>query len=96
MSMFAGPSNPLACPPRPRSPYRQLLGAAVQCRREQLGLSIDRAAELAGLEAFLWFGLEAGEWIPEDAPTLRAIADALEGSYAQVSFLALVSRHHSG
>jgi hypothetical protein len=39
-------------------------------------------------------GLEEGAWVPEDESTLRAIADALEGSYAQVSFLALVSRHN--
>jgi hypothetical protein len=94
MSMLLNPSIPTSCPPRPLNPYRQLLGAAVQCRREQLALSIDRAAELAGLESFLWFGLEEGAWVPEDEATLRAIADALEGSYAQVSFLALVSRHN--
>jgi hypothetical protein len=94
MSMLLNPAVPTACPPRPCNRYRQLLGIAVRCRREQLGLSLDQAAYRAGVEAFMWFGLEEGAWVPEDTATLRSIADSLEASYIQVSFLALVSRHN--
>jgi hypothetical protein len=32
--------------------------------REQFGLTIDRAAELSGMEQLQWVALEAG-WVPE-------------------------------
>jgi hypothetical protein len=59
-------------------------------RREELGLSLKRAAELAGLELSEWCALEAG-WVPEDMYRLQAIAGTLQASWADYSFLALMA-----
>ena len=63
-------------------------------RREQLGLTIPAAAELAGLQLSEWLGLEDG-WVPDDLATLRAIAGALRvrwTDYSTVAFLARCSQ----
>ena len=56
------------------------LASALACftshRRQELGLSVARAAELAGLELSEWYALEAG-WIPEDQKVIKAIAATL-------------------
>jgi transcriptional regulator with XRE-family HTH domain len=58
--------------------------------REELGLSLERAAELAGLELSEWCALESG-WVPDDMATLQAIAATLQTSWADYSFLALMA-----
>ena len=40
-----------------------LFARCVRHRREQLGLSVKRAAELSGMETSDWYVLEAG-WVP--------------------------------
>ena len=42
-----------------------LLARSVRHRREQLGLSVQRAAELSGMVVSDWYALEAG-WVPDD------------------------------
>ena len=71
-----------------------LLARCVRHRREQLGLSIERAAELSGIVSSEWCALEAG-WIPDDeSRLLRAIAGTLESGYIQTSFIAEISRYN--
>ena len=67
-------------------------GSAIQ-RREELGLSLERAAELAGLETSEWAALESGWWIPpsDNFPLIRAIAGTLEASWVDYSFLVLMA-----
>ena len=55
-------------------------------RRQQLGLSMARAAKLSGLELSEWYALESG-WVPEELDTIRAIADALQIDWKDLSFL---------
>lgn len=47
-------------------------------RREELGLTVERAAELAGMEASEWYALESG-WAPNaaDMAKIQAIAATL-------------------
>lgn len=59
-------------------------------RRQKLGLSQERAAELAGLELSQWRALESG-WAPDDMGTIQAIAATLKTSWSDYSFLALMA-----
>ena len=52
------------------------LSRYVRQRREDLGLTITRASELAGMEFSEWCALESG-WMPRDPATLHAIRATL-------------------
>ena len=66
------------------------LANTVQRRRQNLGMSVERAADLAGIQVSEWCALEAG-WVPGTPGVLRAVADTLELGYSQLSFLAEIS-----
>jgi len=65
----------------------------IRQRRQDLGLTEERAAQLAGLQLSQWHALESG-WVPEMPEAmdlLLAIAGTLETSWADLSFLALMA-----
>ncbi len=67
------------------------LARCVRHRREQLDLSIERAAELSGIVSSEWCALEAG-WVPDnESKLLWSIAGALEAGYLNVFFIAEVT-----
>ena len=69
------------------------LSRYIRQRRQQLGLTQQRAAELAGLELSEWIALECG-WapeMPEAMNMLMGIAGTLEISWADLSFLAFMA-----
>lgn len=69
------------------------LAELIRRRREQLGLSIERAAELSGIEPSQWQALEAG-WVPTlESRQLEAIAETLEYGFIQILFIAEISRY---
>lgn len=70
-----------------------ILAARVQERRRELDLTVEQAAELAGITSSEWQALESG-WVPEDRAVLLAIAGALEVSVVQISFLAEAASFH--
>ena len=77
----------------PRLDWGGGLTRYIRQRRQQLGLSQERAAQLAGMELSQWCALESG-WAPgtpEDMGTIQAIAGTLEISWADLSFLALMA-----
>lgn len=63
------------------------MGRYASKRREELGITLARAAELSGLELSEWCALESG-WIPEDMNTIRAVAGTLRIDWKDLSFLA--------
>ncbi len=69
------------------------LANTVQRRRENLGMSIERAADLADMKVSEWCALEAG-WVPDTLGVLRAVADTLDLGYLQLAFLAEVSDYN--
>ena len=74
----------------------RLQGASAVARytrshREQLGLTIDRAADLAGLELSQWCALEDG-WLPEKLAVIRAIATTLQVRWSDYDLLTLFAR----
>jgi hypothetical protein len=71
-----------------------LLARCVRRRRGELGLSIERAAELSGIVSSEWCALEAG-WVPDnESGLLSAIAGTLESGYPNLLFIAEVSRYN--
>ena len=76
----------------PRPGWISALARYTRKRREELGLSLERAAELAGLEVSEWAALESG-WVPnpDDIALIRSIAGTLEVSWVDFSFLALMA-----
>ena len=81
-------------PTTPPASLALLLARCVRRRRGELGLSIERAAELSGMEISEWCALEAG-WIPDDeSKLLWSIAGALESGYLNLLFIAEVSRYN--
>ncbi len=69
------------------------LARYIRQRRQQLGLTQERAAELAGMQLSQWCALESG-WVPdmpEGMDMIQAIAGTLETSWADLSFLALMA-----
>jgi hypothetical protein len=69
------------------------LANCVQRRRQNLGMSVERAADLAGMQVSEWCALEAGR-VPDTLDVLRAVADTLELGYLQLSFLAEMSQYN--
>ena len=74
----------------PRLAWNTALARYSRRRREELGLTEERAAQLAGLELSEWHALESG-WVPDDMAVIQAIAATLETSWAEYSFLALMA-----
>lgn len=69
------------------------LASMVRRRRQNLGMSVERAADLSGLQVSEWCALESG-WVPDQFCFLSAIAQTLDLGYLQLSFLAEVSRYN--
>lgn len=63
---------------------------ACRLQREELGLSQQQAAERAGMSVEQWNSIERGEWVPLEAPELRAIARALDADVVNVLMLAVL------
>jgi Helix-turn-helix domain len=68
-----------------------LLASCIRRRREELGLSTERAAQLTGVEPPQWQALEAG-WVPElESGLLEAIAETLEACFPHILVIADLS-----
>jgi len=77
-----------------RAELAMLLAREVRQRRQQLGLSVQRAAQLSGMETSEWHALEAG-WVPSvESGLVDAIAGTLETGHIQTAFIAEVSRYN--
>lgn len=88
MSMTKLTANPMkSC----RFHHNFSLGNTVQRRRMSLGMSVERTADLAGMQVSEWCALEDG-WVPDTLCILRAVADTLELNALQLSFLAEISQ----
>jgi transcriptional regulator with XRE-family HTH domain len=60
-------------------------------RREQLGLTVERAAELSGLALSQWLALE-DSWVPEETMVIIAIATTLQVRWSDLELVALFTR----
>ena len=67
----------------------RLFGSCIQGVREEADLSLEEAARLAGMKASEWMTIEEGR-VPQDINRLRAMADAMEISFDEISTLVMV------
>ena len=89
-SMF--PSLPPTYLPELRRDFwARTFGFGIREARKKVGLSIEAAARLAGIEASEWAAIEDG-YVPQETNRLRAMAGALEISYDQLLNLVLLCR----
>ncbi len=70
--------------------YTHLFARLVRDRRRKVGLSVDRAAELAGITSSQWVSIEAG-WVPQDHKLIRTIAAALEVRATELQVASIMS-----
>ena len=77
-----------------RADLAMLLAREVRQRRQQLGLSVQRAAELSGMETSEWYALEAG-WVPTvESGLLDSICGTLQSCHIQLPLIAEISRYN--
>jgi hypothetical protein len=72
--------------------YATALARYVRRRRQELGMTVELSAKLAGIETSEWDALESG-WVPSDEELIWAIAGTLEVCQPQISLLAWFSQH---
>ena len=77
---------------RTRLQWATALGRYSHNRRERLGLTLDRAAELSGVEVALWLAMEDCSWVPEKLGDCQAIAATLEVRWSDFDLVALLAR----
>jgi hypothetical protein len=100
MSMYSHhlptPAAPAGRAARPFS-WPLALARYARRRREELDLSLERAAQLAGLELSEWYALESG-WVPDldDMGRIQAIAATLEVGWMDFSVLLLMAQFQQG
>jgi hypothetical protein len=77
---------------RTRLQLANALGRYSYNRRERLGLTLDLAAELSGVEVALWAAMEDFSWVPERLGDCQAIAATLEVCWSDFDLVALLAR----
>ena len=68
-----------------------IFAKAILHTRQECGLSVEEAAQLAGMEASEWAAIEAGS-VPQTTAQLHAMAGTLEISYERLVNLVLLCR----
>ena len=58
--------------------WARVFGHFIQSAREKAGLSVENAAELAGMDARNWLATESGAWLPTTRQQLQFMAAALD------------------
>ena len=74
-----------------RRSWGRLFGFSICAARMDAGLTIERAAELAGMEVSEWAAIEEGH-VPQDVARLRSMAAALEIGFEKVANMVLLCR----
>ncbi len=70
--------------------WGQVFGVGIANIRKQTGLSVEDAAELAGMEAAEWAAIEAGS-VPRSTARLKDMARAMDVSLGELANLVLLS-----
>jgi len=76
--------------------WGRFFGKFIESGREKAGLSIEQAAELAGMGVEDWTGLEVGTWLPNTRRQFRSIAAALDLDWALMTRIILMCRQAWG
>lgn len=76
--------------------WSRFFGTFIESGREKAGLSVEQAAELAGMEAERWTALEAGAWLPTTREQCHRIAVALDIDWVTMTKIVLLCRQAWG
>ncbi|MGA8740154.1 MAG: helix-turn-helix transcriptional regulator [Terracidiphilus sp.] len=76
--------------------WSRMFGHFIESGREKAGLSIEQAAELAGMSTEDWAGLEVGSWLPNTRRQFRSIAVALGIEWHTMTEIVLMCRQAWG
>ncbi len=79
-----------------RGAWRRFFGKFIESGREKAGLSIEQAADLAGMSTAEWTAIEAGASLPATRQQLQSIADALHIEWALMTRIVLLCRQAWG
>ena len=90
ISMFAS-FSPTYLPELRRQIWGRMFGRGIRANRQNLGLSIEEAARLSGMEVSEWAAIEGG-YVPQTTAQLHSIAGTLEISYDRLLNLVLLCR----
>lgn len=83
---------PLFYPSEQRHAVRSpLFGRSICETRKNLGLSLEEAARLSGMQISEWLAIEAG-YAPQDVNLLRALADTMEVGFERIAMVVLLCR----
>ena len=73
--------------------WARVFGRFIKCGREKAGLSVENAAELAGIDARNWLAMETGAWLPATRQQVQFIAAALDIDWPTMTrIIAMCSR----
>jgi hypothetical protein len=83
---------PLFYPSEQRHAVRsRWFGRSICETRRSVGLSLEEAARLSGMQVSEWLAIEAG-YAPEDVNRLRAMADTMEIRFDRIAMAVLLCR----
>ena len=74
-----------------RRSWAGIFAKAIEHNRQARGLSLEEAAQLAGMEVSQWAAIEAGS-VPQTTAQLHALAGTLEIGYDRLFNLVLLCR----
>lgn len=66
-----------------RQAWGRLFGLGIQATRNEIGLTIEQAAHLSGIELSEWMAVEDGH-VPQQVDKLRSMASVLEVSFEKM------------
>lgn len=92
MSMAKTASLPPSIATEMRQFWGRMFGDGIRAHREHVGISIEEAAGLSGMEISQWMAIEDG-FVPQDVTRLRTMAAAIEMRYDQIATLAMLCQH---
>ena len=76
--------------------WSRMFGSFMQSAREKAGLSVENAAELAGMDARNWLAMETGVWLPATRQQLQLISAALDIDWATMTKIVAMCRQAWG
>jgi hypothetical protein len=76
--------------------WARFFGQFMQSARDKVGLSVENAAELAGMDARNWLAMESGAWLPATRQQLQFIAAALDIDWAAMTRIVAMCRQAWG
>ncbi len=76
--------------------WSRFFGRFIESGRDKAGLSVEQAADLAGMSTAEWTAIEAGASLPATRQQLRSIADALNIEWITMTKIVLMCRQAWG